>query len=163
MRLETCNAPFGQAASADIRLMDGSVQSVLGLVLGILLFGYVEYAKVSEYRFRRRSIRVQGKVLKVYSHQHSTSYFLSYDHEGVTRAAEYCGVPLRREFEPGDTVEILIDPTDPPDSEVPGDTQNAPGRGIGAGNCSRVDASFLGLWDGVYLVMAIALIVYSLK
>ncbi len=142
--------------------MDDSIQSLFGLALGAAVLCYVVYAKMSEHRFRRASIRVQGKVLKVFPHRHSTSYFLSYELDGVIRAAEYCGAPMRREFEPGDVAEILIDPRDPPDSKVPEGSHNAPGRGIGAGNCALEDSPLFGLWDGVYVVASIALIAYAL-
>lgn len=143
--------------------MNDPTQSLLGLALGATVLCYVVYAKVSEHRFRRASIRVQGKVLKVFPHRHSTSYFLSYEFDGVARAAEYCGTPIRRELEPGDVVEILIDPRDPPDSEVPEATHNAPGRGVGAGNCALADSPLFGLWDGVYVAASIALIAHALS
>lgn len=143
--------------------MSESAQSIFSVVLGTVLLCYVVYAKWSEYRFRRTAIRVQGKVLKVFPHRHSTSYFLSYEIEGLTRSTEYCGMPLLREFEPGDTVEILIDPNDPPDSEVPETTHNAPGRGVGGGNCVRAGSSIFRLWDGIYIFASIALIVYALR
>jgi len=143
--------------------MSESAQSLFGLVLGTVLLCYVVYAKWSEYRFRRGSIRVQGKVLKVFPHRHSTSYFLSYELDGVTRATEYCGMPLLREFERADTVEILIDPFDPPDSEIPETTHNAPARGVGGGNCAKAGSSIFGLWDGIYIVASIALIIYALR
>lgn len=143
--------------------MDESTQSIFGIVLGALLLGYVFYSKVVEVQFRRSATTVRGKVLKVFAHSHSTSYFISYELDGETRVAEYCGLPLKREFEPGDEVEILIDPRDPPNSEVPETTHNAPGRGVGGGNCERVGTPIFGLWDGVYVAASIALIIYGLQ
>jgi hypothetical protein len=119
---------------------------------------YVVVAKVSEYTFRKTAVTVSGQVVKRFPRQHYTSYYLAYHRDGVRRVAEYCGPPARVLFNEGDTVEILIDPKNPPDTAVP---NHISASGSASGNCSLPNEPLFQLWDFFYLTAAAGLLVYT--
>ena len=126
--------------------------------LSVTIIVYVVAAKVSEVHFRKSAVRVAGQVVKRFPRQHYTSYYVAYHRYGVRRVAEYCGPPARILFDEGDALEILIDPTRPPDTAVPDRVSSA---GSGSGNCSLPDEPLIRLWDAVYFFAAIGLLVYA--
>jgi hypothetical protein len=75
--------------------------------------------KIDVVRFHRTAVQVRGVVLKVFGHGKHTSYFLRYEYEGKSRVAEYCGVPLFKEYKVGEELDVLIDSMHPPDVSVP--------------------------------------------
>jgi len=125
--------------------------AIAALVLIQLMFG-----KWAEWRFRKRAVRVKGEVLKTFPHRHFTSYFVRYEYREVSRVAEYCGLPLVREFRPGDAIELLVDGSAPPNVPVPEDWHNAPGAHTG--NSRRPDSPFVSFMDFVYVGVAVYLI-----
>jgi|GEM_PF-3781214 len=124
----------------------------------VFIIGYVVVAKVSERKFRSSAVAVTGKIVKRFPRQHYTSYYVAYDRDGLGRVAEYCGPPMRMLFDEGDDIQILIDPTRPPDTTVP---DKISASGSAAGNCSLVDEPIWKLWDVLYLVAAVALLLYT--
>jgi hypothetical protein len=133
----------------------------LDAVLGIVLLGYLTFAKWSELRSRRHAVSLPATIVKVFPHRHFTSYFLSYTFEGVARTAEYCGPPLASKGQPGDPLVILIDPRNTPDVPIPDELHNAPGGGVGGGTCSLPETSVITWLDALYAAAAIALIIRS--
>jgi hypothetical protein len=131
------------------------------VTVGIAALLFVLHGKLSDFRFRRRSVAVDGVVLKSFPHSHRTSYFVAYSYQGVQRVAEYCGLPLVPELSLGQKVRILIDGTDPPDMEVPETAHNAPGAH--AGTCTLEGKPLFSLWEIVFVAGAIALVFWRLR
>lgn len=138
--------------------MDWLSDTIISTGLSSLIIVYVIVAKVSEYNFRKTAVPVIGQVVKRFPRQHYTSYYIAYHREDVRRVAEYCGPPARILFNEGDTVEILIDPKNPPNTAVPSQISAS---GSASGNCSLPNEPLLQLWDFVYLTAAVALLVYT--
>lgn len=132
-------------------------------LLGAALIGFVLFGKWSELRARKQAVRVRARVVKVFSHRHVTSYFVRYTWQGAERTAEYQGPPLRTQFAEGDTLEILIDPARSPDVAIPDAPHDAPNAALTGGTCSLAGAPLWSVWDGLYLVAGIVLIVRSYK
>ncbi|HET8932113.1 MAG TPA: hypothetical protein VFN67_01675 [Polyangiales bacterium] len=126
--------------------------------LSVFILGYLILAKVSERKFRMSAVPVTGQVVKRFPRQHYTSYYVAYHREGIRRVAEWCGPPARILFDEGDTLEILIDPSQPPDTPVPDKVSSS---GSASGNCSLVGESIWKLWDFLYLFAAIGLLLYT--
>ena len=117
-------------------------------MLGSLFLMYGVYTKLMLVRFRKTALEVSGVVLKVFPHSRSTSYFLAYDYEGTRRIAEYSGPPLLRQYEPGASIRVLIDPSAPPDVPLPGDTHVLWFGSVG-GNCILADQPLLTFADAL--------------
>lgn len=132
--------------------------TVIGAVLSLTIIVYVIVAKVSESRFRSTAVPVTGTVVKRFSRQHYTSYYVAYHRDGVRRVAEYCGPPGRILFDEGDTLEILFDPAKPPDTAVPNEVSSS---GSASGNCSLPNEPLFQLWDFVFLTAAVGLLAYT--
>lgn len=137
-----------------------SMGRISDAAIGFLILAYVAFAKHSELRFRARAVRVHAAVVKVFRHRHATAVFVSYQWQGVQRWAEYAALPLAS-VAPGDAVTILVDPREP-DSVVPEDAHNAPGLGVGSGNCSPVDTSVIAWWEWLYVLAGLALLIRAL-
>jgi hypothetical protein len=134
----------------------------LDACLGALLLGFVLYSKWVELTHRRRAVRVRAQVVKVFGHRHTTSYFVRYVWEGAERSAEWRGPPLRQRFQPGDELEILVDPH-APDVPIPEQVHNAPNAAMGSGSCSLADEPIWSWWDLAYAAAGVALILRSFR
>ena len=134
----------------------------LDAAAGALVLGFVLYSKWAEVTSRRSTVRVRGQVAKVFGHRHATSYFIRYDWEGEERSAEWRGPPLRQRFQPGDALEILVDPAQP-DVPIPEQSHNAPNAAMGSGTCSLADEPIWSWWDLAYALAAVALILRSFR
>ena len=134
----------------------------LDALLGAALLGFLAYSKWAELTARRGAVRVRGEVVKVFGHRHATSYFIRYAWQGSQRSAEWRGPPLQTRFQPGDALEIRVDPS-LPDVEIPAESHNAPNAGMGSGSCSLADEPLWSWWDVLYAVAGVALIVRSFR
>lgn len=134
----------------------------LDALLGAVLLLFLAYSKYSEITARRRAVRVTGQVIKVFGHRHATSYFLRYTWQNAERTTEWRGAPMRQRFSPGDSVDILVDPS-AADVPIPEETHNAPNAAMGSGTCSLADEPLWSWWDLAYAAAGIALIVRSLR
>lgn len=130
-------------------------------LLAAVVLAYVAINKYSEYRFRKRCIAVVGTIARVFPHRHCTSHFITYSFNGVDRVAEYRGPPMAARHQAGRSITILINPEDPPNTPIP-DSHNAPGAGMGSGNCALAGAAMVTFWDVFYVAASIGLIVYSM-
>jgi hypothetical protein len=130
-------------------------------LLGVFLLTYVAYCRWSEWRFRRRAVRVSGEVLKAFPHNNFVSYFVAYTHGDTPRVAEYCGPALIGTLKPGDKIDMLIDAHNPPDVPVP-DGSHIKWFGAGGGNCSSSEDGLFSPWDFLTLAAAIFLIARGL-
>lgn len=140
--------------------MDWSNDKVISAGLSVFMIGYIILAKVSERHFRKTAVPVTGKVVKRFPRKHYTSYYVAYHRQDVRRVAEYCGPPMLMRYDEGDNIEILIDPERPPDTAVPG---NIAWSGSGSGNCSLVGEPVWKLWDFIYLIAAVGLLIYTYR
>jgi hypothetical protein len=139
--------------------MSGLAAFHLDAVLGIVLLGYLIFAKLSELRSRRHAQRLTATIVAVFPHRHFTSYFVRYTFEGAARTAEYRGPPRVAKGQPGDRLDILIDPRSTPDVPIPDGSHNAPGAA--GGSCSLADTRVVTWLDLLYGAAAIILIVRS--
>lgn len=130
-------------------------------VVGALLLAFIAYGKANQFRFRRRAVAVTATVAKVLNHPRVTSHFVRYSLEGKERGAEFRTSAFRRTFGPGDTVQILIDPTDPPDDAIPegsGSKEVALG-----GSCVLAGEASMSFWEFLYIAGALSLIYFSFR
>jgi hypothetical protein len=136
--------------------VDPLVRSALGLVF----LAFIVYGKWADYRFRKQAVLVPGTVRAKVPRRRYTSYYISYRLRDVDRVAEYCGPPLRALWQEGDSVEILIDPSSPPSTNIP--EGPVTWSGSGSGNCSVPDRPLLSMWDYMHTLIAAAVIVEGL-
>jgi hypothetical protein len=138
--------------------MEWLSDKLIGTGLSVTIIVYLIVAKLSEHTFRKTAVQVTGHVVKRFPRQHYTSYYIAYHRDDVRRVAEYCGPPARILFNEGDSVEILIDPKQPPDTAVPTNVSSA---GSGSGSCSLPNEPLFRLWDYLYLAAAVAALIYT--
>ena len=117
-------------------------------ILGWSLLGLLVLGKIDLVRFRRDAVQVRGVVLKIVGYSQHTPYFLRYEYEGKSRVAEYYGVPLFREYEVDEELDVLIDSTTPPDVSVPDKLYVATSTG---GNCTLPGLRLFTLTDALQL------------
>lgn len=130
-----------------------------GVVIGVLVLAFQAYCIWEGWRFRRRALRVPAELVKSIRYSKHISYYLSYRHMETTKVAEYCGPGLLTEFKPGDKLEILIDPDEPPDVQIPEGTHIRFSR---SGNCIPADESLVSLGTWAFAAFAVFLILYGL-
>lgn len=116
------------------------------------LLGAIVLGKIGLVRFRRDAVQVRGTVLKIFGHGKHTSYFLRYEYEGKSRVAEYCGVPLFREYKIGEELDVMIDSTNPPDVSVPDKLHVATST---EGNCTLPGLRLFTLADALLLGISV--------
>ena len=126
--------------------------------LGVFLITLETVGTWFEWRFRRRAVRVVGNVIKYHRYSKHLSYYISYEYQGVTRVAEYYRPGPIASYEPGDTLEILVDPRKLPDVKIP---EGSHIRWSRSGNCIPADSNLVSMFDVAVFLLGLLLVVYG--
>lgn len=129
------------------------------LIVGVSILVFETFSLVSDWRFRKRALRVVGEVVRYIRYSKHISYYIAYQHDGRSRVAEYYAPELIAAFKEGEKVDILVDREHLPDVKIP---EGPHVRWSRSGNCIPADTKLVSVMDVVLIGAGIVLLARGL-
>jgi hypothetical protein len=130
----------------------------IAIGLGTLVLVGMVVSTISNWKFRQRAVRVPGEVIKHHRYSKYVIYYISYEFAGAKKIAELSEAHFMP-MKPGDKLDILIDPDDPPNSIIP---EGLAARSSGSGNCLEADTKLFSFFHLLTLGLGAGLVMYGL-